>query len=92
MKIEAFKKFSVAKRNNYERLPLDDGQYLILGVGQYHGMSITDKDWFNTRPKDKPRTILLIRCNGTLISTAPRSISISELQSIIDDGYVTELS
>lgn len=88
MKLKKFSKFSVAKKNRYEQLPLDDGTYLVLGIGQYHGMSITDKDLFNTEPTDKPREMLLIRCNGTLISTKPFSVSITDINSLIEEGYI----
>jgi len=61
MKLKQFSKIVVAKKNRYENLPLDDGSYLVLGVGRYHGMSVSDKDYFNTAPNDDARDVLLVR-------------------------------
>lgn len=91
MKLEAFNKFKVTKKNQYERLPLDDGIYLVLAIGNYHGMSVTDRDLFNTQPTDEPTAVLLVRCNGALISTRTSSASLSEIESLIAEGYVKEV-
>lgn len=88
MKIKQFSKLSVAKKNRYEKLPLDDGTYLVLGVGRYHGMSVSDRDYFNSAPADDAREVLLVRCNGDLISTKPFSVSVSDIKSLIDEGYI----
>lgn len=90
MKLKTFSKFRVAKKNRYEQLPLDDGSYLVLGIGQYHGMSVTDRDLFNTAPVDKAREVLLVRCSGTLISTKPFSVYVTDIDSLINEGYIKE--
>lgn len=91
MKIKAYNKFTVAKKNRYEKLPLDDGQYLVLGIGIYHGMSVTDKDYFNTKPAAEPREVLLLRCNGALISTKPFAVYIDDINDLITEGYIKEV-
>lgn len=92
MKIKQFSKLSVAKKNKYEQLPLDDGDYLVLGVGRYHGMSVSDRDYFNTATVDDARDVLVVRCNGALISTKPFTVYATDIESLIAEGYIKDKS
>lgn len=88
MELKQFSKFSVSKKNRYEKLPLDNGEYLVLGVGNYHGMSISDKDYFNISTKEEARSVLIVKCQGDLISTKPFSVSFSDLSSLMEEDYI----
>lgn len=87
--IKQFGNLKVSKKNRYEKLPLEDGDYLILGVGRYHGMSVTDTDYFNTKSESIHPDVLLVRCNGSLLSTKPFTVRIEEVESLIKEGYIT---
>lgn len=91
MKIKAFDTFKVSKKNKYEKLPIDDGVYLVLGIGDYHGMSVSDNDYFNTNPIGKARKVLLLHCNGALISTKPFGVSVDDINELITEGYIEEI-
>ena len=86
--IKQFSRFEVKKKNRYEQLPLNDGKYLVLAVGRYHGMSVSDRDFINTDKNKSPDIALLFKLNGSLISTKPISIPYDELRELYQSGYI----
>ena len=83
-----FSRFEIKKKNKYEQLPLKDGKYLVVAIGTYHGMSVSDRDFVDTDKNKKPDVALLSSLNGSLISTKLAAISYDEMSELYEHGYI----
>lgn len=84
--MQKYTMFTIKKKTEYERLPIDEGGYIVLAEGSTHGMSVTDNDWFNG--SNGKGDLLLIKVNGALIYTSTIILSKNEYEYMHKNGYI----